>query len=89
MYAIQNVKTGEFVFGTNFCYEPDVNQQRISLEQMLTYSGLRSAKIDFICRECGKDYRIVRLRPPEVERGIEFDEPTGYSWYVREAPPGK
>ena len=36
MYAIQNIVTGEFVFGTEFSYDPDANRQRTSLEQMLT-----------------------------------------------------
>jgi len=87
IYAIQNIKTGEFVFGTNFSYEPGENQQRTSLEQMLTYSDLRYAKIDFIFRECGEDYRIVRLRVPEVERVIGFDTPDGYYFYVWEEAP--
>lgn len=59
MYAIQNIETGEFLFGTNFSYDPGANQQRTSLEQMLTFDCLRYAKSDFIWRECGKDYRIV------------------------------
>ena len=43
MYAIQNIETGEFLFGTNFSYDPGANQQRTSLEQMLTFDSLRYA----------------------------------------------
>lgn len=87
MYAIQNIKTGEFVFGTYFSYVHGENQQRTSMEQMVTYDCLWYAKVDFIKRECGKDYRIVRLKPPEVARVISFDTPDGYDDYVREEPP--
>ena len=89
MYAIQNIETGEFLFGTNFSHDPDANQQRTSLEQMLTFDALRYAKSDFIWRKCGKDYRIVRLKPPEVERVIDFETPDGYDYYVWEETPGK
>lgn len=87
MYAIQNIMTGEFVFGTYFSYDPSENQQRTSLEQMLTFDKLRYAKSSFIWRECGKDYRIVRLKTPEVERVIDFDTPDGYDWRVWEEAP--
>lgn len=87
MYAIQNVMTGEFVFGTYFSYDPSENRQRTSLEQMLTFDKLRYAKSDFIWRECGKDYRIVRIKLPEVERVIDFDTPDGYDWRVWEETP--
>ena len=46
MYAIQNVRTGEFLCGTDFGYGPGANRQRTSLEQMLTYESLRWAKTD-------------------------------------------
>ena len=77
MYAIQNIVTDEFVFRTEFSYDPGANRQRTSLEQILTFDRLRYAKTDFLYRECGKDYRIVRLKPPEVERVIDFDTPAG------------
>lgn len=89
MYAIQNIVTGEFVFGTEFSYDPGANRQRTSLEQMLTFDCLRYAKTDFLHRECGKDYRIVRLKPPEVKRVIDFDTPGGYDCYVWEETPDK
>ena len=89
MYAIQSIETGEFLFGTNFSYDPGANQQRTSLKQMLTFDCLRYAKSDFIWRKCGKDYRIVRLKPPEVERVIDFETPDGYDYYVWEETPDK
>lgn len=87
MYAIQNIGTGEFLFGTDFGYGPDSCRQRTSLEQMLTYDRLRYAKVDFIHRQCGNDYRIVRLKTPEVERVIDFDTPDGYDYNVWEETP--
>lgn len=87
MYAIQNIVTGEFLFGTCFGYGPDSCEQRTSLEQMLTFDGLRYAKVDFIHRQCGNDYRIVRLKAPVVERIIDFDTPDGYDYYVWEEAP--
>ena len=89
MYAIQNIETGEFLFGTDFGYGPGSCQQRTSLEQMLTFDSLRYAKVDFIHRQCGNDYRIVRLKLPEVERVIDFDTPGGYDCDVWEETPSK
>ena len=87
MYAIQNIETGEFLFGTDFGYGPDSCRQRTSLEQMLTYDRLRYAKVDFIHRQCGNGYRIVRIKTPEVERVIDFDTPDGYDCDVWEEAP--
>lgn len=89
MYAIQNIETGEFLFGTDFGYGPGSCRQRTSLEQMLTFDSLRYAKVDFIHRQCGNDYRIVRLKLPEVERIIGFDTPDGYDCDVWEETPDK
>lgn len=87
MYAIQNIKTGEFVYGTYFSYDPAENQQRTSLERMLTFDCLRLAKLEFDCRTCGADYRIVRVKTPEVERVIEFETHDGYDLDVWEEVP--
>ena len=48
---------------------------------------LRYAKTDFLHRQCGDDYRIVRVKAPEVERVIDFDTPDGYDCYVWEETP--
>ncbi len=89
MYAIQNIETGEYLYGTDFGYGPDSCQQRTSLEQMLTFDRLRYAKADFIRRQCGNAYRIVRLKPPEVARVIDFDGSNGYDYWVWEEPPAR
>ena len=68
MYAIQNIKTGKFVYGTDRRYYP--YHQRTSANCMLTYDYLYLAHSDFRTRKCGKDYRIVALKTPEVERVI-------------------
>lgn len=71
MYAIQNIKTKKFVYGTDFCSDP--HKQRTSIEQMVTYEWLRQAQIDYRHRRCGKAYRIVKLKPIEVEQVIEVE----------------
>lgn len=76
MFAIQNIKTGKFVSGTNYCYYP--RHQITSRNKMLIYDILASAKADYIGRGCGKDYRLVVLKTVEVKRIIDFDFPEGY-----------
>lgn len=76
MFAIQNIKTGKFVYGTDYRYFP--RHQRTSRTQMRTYNCLNHARADFISCGCGNDYRIVCLKSVEVERVIEFDSPDGY-----------
>lgn len=65
MFAIQNHRTGKFMFGTDYRYNPP--RQRTSCDEMRTYYDLRDAVIDYNNRRCGKDYRIVVLKPVEVE----------------------
>ena len=83
MLAIQNIKTGEFVYGTDYRYSPP--RQRTSLNQVRTYENLAQAKSDYLCRRCGKNYRIVCLKRVEVKRVIDFDSDgeyhiTGKDW---------
>lgn len=66
MYAIQNIKTGKFLYGTDYRYFPF--HQRTSFEQMLTFDEYFYAECAFVSRECGKDYRIVELEPVKVKR---------------------
>lgn len=75
MYAIQNVKTGKFVYGTDYRYFP--RRQRTSFNRMLTYEDLEDAQSDFLHRQCGKDYKIAVLKTVEVKRLIE--PPKSYS----------
>ena len=84
MYTIQNIRTKKYLFGTAFGYGPGSCKQRTSFEMMVTYDSLYSAKVDFLHRQCGRDYRIVRLKSPKVERVIKFDTPCGYDTDVRE-----
>ena len=51
MFAIINVKTGEFVYGTDYRYHPP--HQRTSNRQMLTYPSEESARLDFLHRKFG------------------------------------
>ena len=72
MYAIQNIKTGNFVYGTDYRYSPP--HQKTSFKRMLTYDSLYSAMVDFMCqRKCGKDYRIVLPKTVEVKKVFDFD----------------
>lgn len=73
MFAIQNIKTGKFLYGTDYRYRPP--HQRTSNTKMLTYSSIAEAAHDFwVKRKCGKDYRIVALKSVEVKRAIDYYE---------------
>ena len=65
MFAIQNQRTKQFVYGTNFGWP---RTQNTSPYEMLTYGTLLSAEYDFLHRECGSEYRIVELNPVTVKR---------------------
>jgi hypothetical protein len=69
MYAIQNIVSGKFVYGTDKRYHP--YHQRTSQNQMLTYDSIYAAKSDFLHRQCGKDYKIAVLKTIKVKRLIE------------------
>lgn len=66
MFAIQNQRTGKFVYGTDYRYYP--RHQRTDFERMRIYDEYHFAERDFLSRECGKDYRIVELEPVKVKR---------------------
>lgn len=73
MYAIQNIRTGKFVYGTDYRFYPP--HQRTSKTKLLTYSSLSEAARDFwVKRKCGKDYRIVVLEKVKVERTFDYYE---------------
>lgn len=80
MYAIKNIMTGKFVYGTDKRYSP--YHQRTSDNRMLTYDTLYSAKSDFRFRQCGNDYRIVKLGPIITMSYIPFDN--GKKYEVKE-----
>ena len=69
MFAIQNIKTGNFLYGTDYRYFPP--HQRTSRNQALTYDSLATAKA----------YRVVCLKTIEVKRIIDFDAENRYEIY--------
>lgn len=73
MYAIMNIKTGKFVYGTVFRRRRNTItfNQCTSKNKMLTYEDLEEAENAFKIRGCGNDYRIVVLKTIEVKRIIE------------------
>lgn len=73
MYAIMNIKTGKFVYGTDFRRFRNIRtyNQRTSKNKMLTFADLEEAELAFKIRGCGNDYRIVVLKTIEVKRIIE------------------
>ena len=75
MYAIQNIKTGKFVYGTDYRYDPA--HQFTSNNRMLTFETDLAAWLDFKKRRCGKDYRIVVLKTIEVKRVTDLHTKTG------------
>ena len=76
MYAIMNIKTGAFVYGTDYRrhYNVRTYKQRTSKNKMLTYADLEEAEHAYKVRGCGNDYRIVVLKTIEVKRIIERGE---------------
>lgn len=82
MFAIQNIKTGNFLYGTDYRYFPP--HQRTSRNQALTYDCLTTAKADFCRRRCGKDYRVVCLKTLEVKRVVNFDIENRYEIYDKD-----
>lgn len=60
MYAIQNTKTGEFVYGTDYRYHPW--HQRCSKNRAMLFETLTDAVNGFKERRCGKDYVISCVR---------------------------
>ncbi len=70
MYAIMNIKTGKFVYGTD-CRNIRTFHQRTSKDKMLTFADLEEAERAFKIRGCGNDYRVVVLKTIEVKRIIE------------------
>lgn len=68
MYAIQNIKTKKFVYGTNRRKgrynekkEKTIFEQFTSFEKAIIYDLKESADIDMRCRSCGKNYKVVEV----------------------------
>lgn len=71
MYAIMNLDTGKFLYGTDYRYEPP--HQRTAFNEVETYCSLDKAKMDYKHRRCGKSYAIVEISV-NVKSVIEFKE---------------
>lgn len=66
MFAIINRKTGKFVYGTDYRYNPP--HQRTSEEQLLTYETEEAAELDLRCRRASHSkYRIVKIEVKVLE----------------------
>ncbi|MCQ2053522.1 MAG: hypothetical protein MJZ03_06295 [archaeon] len=59
MYAIRNIITGKFLYGTDYRYNPP--HQRTSFKEMKTYESLAKAKSDLKHRRCNSNYQIVEV----------------------------
>lgn len=84
MYAIQNIKTNKFVYGTDKRHCPP--HQRTSKRKMLTYGHIYEAITDFKSRRCGKDYRVVEIGEPAVKTVFEnitedLEKVAEYDWW--------
>ncbi|GKQ42933.1 hypothetical protein RD055328_08560 [Companilactobacillus sp. RD055328] len=64
MYAIKNIRTGKWLYGTNFRRIP--YWQMTSFEMALTEERLSEIKYQFTRRRCGKNYKIVKVKLSEV-----------------------
>lgn len=80
VYAIQNKRTGWFVTGTNKRrWRKPSEELRGTWEQItnaeagLLYETEFDAQLALIERRCGKDYRVVEIKPLEVLRGGNND----------------
>lgn len=65
MYAIKSIKTGKWLFGTNFRFSPP--HQRTSSDQCMTWEDKNTAESEFRRRHCNSDYKIVRVKIEEVD----------------------
>ena len=75
MFAIQNKRTAQFVFGTDYRFHPP--RQRTSMNKLCTYESAAEANADRLNRRCGRDYVVVEIEvrvvegarvPPPVEK---------------------
>lgn len=64
MYAIKNIRTKKWMYGTDFRRRP--RMQRTSSEKAMLFDEEMDALSEFKFRECGKDYKIVKVELVEV-----------------------
>jgi hypothetical protein len=65
MYAIRNKRTKKWLFGTDRRYHPW--HQRTAEDRALILPDFDTAKLEFLARQCNKDYEIVPVRLEEIE----------------------
>lgn len=65
MYAIRNKRTKKWLYGTDYRYHPV--RQRTSEDRAMIFEDFESAKAEYICRRCGKEYDIVPVVLEERE----------------------
>jgi len=65
VYAIRNKITEQWVYGTDYRYNPP--HQRISNRQALTFEDRKEAEYQFNKRRCGRDYKIVKVELKAIE----------------------
>lgn len=70
MFAIMNIKTNKFVYGTDYRYY--LPRQKTSKDRLVIFETFEMANIAINhIRKCGKNYRVVELEPIKVKRIIE------------------
>ena len=60
MFAIQNIKTGKFLYGTDYRYLPP--HQRTSNTKTLTYSSIAEAAQDFWVKRKVSALKTIRTK---------------------------
>jgi len=65
MYAIRNKRTKKWLFGTDRRYHPW--HQRTAEDRALILPDFDTAKLEFLARQCNKDYEIVPVRLEVIE----------------------
>ena len=66
MYAIQNIRNGKFLNGTDFSASP--YKQRTSRRHATLFGDKATAFEEFARRKCGPDYRVVSLTATEARK---------------------
>ena len=70
VYAIQNKRTKEFVYGTDYRYGKPAHQFT-EPEVGLLFTSRFDAELTMEGRRCGKSYEVVEVKPLEVLEGSE------------------
>lgn len=63
-WAIKNRRTGKYVYGTDYRYNPP--HQRTSYRKALIYEDEEECEMAMQHRECGKNYKAVNVYLCEI-----------------------